>query len=96
MNEKEKPNTLIVCVNRRLEASGPSCAARGSEEIADALEKGVTERNIDVVIERICCLGHCAEGPTLRLVPGGSFLQGTRLEDVPALLDDLAHRCAKD
>ena len=35
------PKTVLVCVNRRFRGNQPSCAQRGSEEIADAIERGV-------------------------------------------------------
>lgn len=95
MSNTGKPKTLIVCVNRRFEFGKPSCAVRGSEEIATALEKGITERNIDIDIERICCLGHCEQGPTLRLAPGGAFFHEVSLGDVPDILSDLADKCGR-
>ncbi len=93
MSDTKKPTTLIVCVNRRFDPGRPSCAARGSFDIARALEKGIAERNIDIQVEQICCLGHCAKGPAMRLAPGGAFYHGTSLTDVPDILDDLAAKC---
>ena len=40
----------------------------------------------------MCCLGQCAQGPTLRLTPGGDFLFGVTMADLPALLDELERR----
>ncbi|MBT5013063.1 MAG: (2Fe-2S) ferredoxin domain-containing protein [Rhodospirillaceae bacterium] len=93
MKNKEKPNTLLVCVNRRLDQGMASCANRGSEEIAQALERGISERHIDITLEPICCLGHCSEGPNLRLAPCGSFFHDTTLDEVPNILDILETRC---
>ena len=89
----EQPKTLIVCVNWRFQADQPSCAARGSEAIADALEAGIRARRIDVVLERICCLAVCEKGPNVRLVPGEDFRHGVALDDVPGILDDLERAC---
>ncbi len=61
--------------------------------IADALEAGIRERAISVVLERLVCFGLCAEGPNARLIPGGSFHKGIKKEDVPALLDELERNC---
>jgi NADH:ubiquinone oxidoreductase subunit E len=93
VSKTKKPKSLIICVNRRLDPGRTSCAARGSEEIAKAIEDGVNERQINIEIERICCLGHCNDGPTMRMAPGGAFFHETGLDDVPQILDDLAARC---
>lgn len=82
-----RPDTLVVCINRRFRTDAPSCAARGSEAIADALERGIRERGIALRVVRIRCFGACSRGPTMRLAPGGAFLFEVRAEDVPALLD---------
>ena len=95
VSKNNKPKTLIVCVNRRLDPGRPSCAARGSEKNATALEKGISDRGIDIEVERIVCLGHCADGPTMRLAPGGAFFHNTKLEDIPGILDDLELQCAR-
>ncbi|MBL6958603.1 MAG: (2Fe-2S) ferredoxin domain-containing protein [Rhodospirillales bacterium] len=83
------PRLLVVCINRRFQADKPSCAGRGGEGIADALEAGIAQRNINITLKRMICLGRCEEGPNARLAPGGDFMTGLTLDDVPALLDDL-------
>ena len=93
MSNTKQPKTLIVCVNQRFEAGRASCAGRGSLEIAKAIESGITERGIDIEVERLCCLGHCTKGPVMRLAPGGAFFHETKLEDVPGILDDLEAKC---
>lgn len=89
----ELPHTFAICINRRLGGDKPSCAARGSEAIADALEAGIRERGISVKIERLVCFGLCAAGPNGRLIPGGAFHKGLKPDDVPSLLDELARVC---
>jgi len=84
------PKTVLVCVNRRFRGDQPSCAQRGSEEIADAIERG-----IDIKVERIICLGQCKKGPTIRFAPAGRFILGTALEDVPALINELHDKCGQ-
>lgn len=92
----ENPHTFAICVNRRFGTDKPSCAARGSEMIADALEAGIREQGIAVTIERLVCFGLCMDGPNGRLIPGGDFHKGIKKENVPALLDELARVCGKD
>lgn len=65
------PRTVLVCINRRFRGDQPSCAARGSEAVADAIETGISQRKIDVRLERSICMGQCTKGPTVRFAPGG-------------------------
>jgi len=91
----DAPHTFAICVNRRFGTDKPSCAARGSELIADEMEAGARERGIAVTIERLVCFGLCMSGPNGRLIPGGAFHKGLKKEDVPALLDELDRVCGK-
>lgn len=91
----ERPKTVIVCINHRFRSDEPSCAARGSIALADALEQGVRERRIDIRVERIRCLGRCSKGPSMRLAPGGIFYLGVTASDIPRLLDVLEARCGR-
>ena len=75
--------TIIVCVNRRLGYDKPSCAARGGEDLAQALEAAVL--GTGVTVTRFNCFGRCAEGPNVR-VQGGRFFRGASVDDVPAIL----------
>lgn len=90
---EQRPRTLLICVNRRFGSDQPSCAARGSVAIADALEAGIRARRIDIETERLRCLGQCLRGPNLRLAPGGSFYHRVAIEDVPSVLDALEKTC---
>ena len=83
----ETPHTLNICVNFRAGTILPSCGARGSRELADALEKGIAERNLPLTLKRLHCMGKCHIGPTMRLSPAGAFVMGAREEDVPRILD---------
>ncbi len=85
--------SILICINRRFHGDQPSCAQRGSEALAEAIESGVAARNINVVVERIKCLAQCTKGPTVRFFPGGRFNLGTTLDDVPDLLDELERTC---
>ena len=91
-----RPTTLVVCINRRLRADQPSCAARGAEALADALERGIAERCLDMRVERIKCLGYCQRGPNLRLAPGGAFFFAVGKDDLSAVLDRLETACGRD
>lgn len=83
----------MVCINRRFRADEASCAKRGSEALADALEAGIRERRIAIKLERSICMGHCQTGPTVRLAPGGRFFHGPALSEVTDILDELEALC---
>lgn len=85
--------SLLICINRRYHGDQPSCAQRGSEALAEAIEAAVAARNINVKIERIKCLAQCTKGPAVRFFPGGRFNLGTSPDDIPALLDELEREC---
>lgn len=78
---------MLVCINRRRGHDKPSCAARGSETIAEALEAGATAHGVQVT--RLKCFGRCAEGPNVRIL-GGRFFRGATPGDVPAILAEAA------
>jgi (2Fe-2S) ferredoxin len=84
-HQDSRVKKLIICINYRANPAQPSCAARGSKELADRLEREIAARGWDIRLERFFCLGRCAEGPNLKLVPGGGFISGItpeKLQDV--------------
>jgi NADH:ubiquinone oxidoreductase subunit E len=81
---------IIICVNRRYGRDSVSCAQRGSEAVADALEAEIQARGLSAVLVRIHCFGKCAQGVNLRIAPGGRFFHGVTLGDLPRVLDYLA------
>lgn len=80
---------VIVCVNYRANPDQPSCAARGSEEIALCIEAEVAKRNLAVCVERFNCLGQCERGPNVRLAPDGKFFNRLSKQDVPVLMVEI-------
>ena len=64
---------LLVCTNFRANPNNPSCAARNSLEVLDAIQSELTKKNIALVIEKSPCMGYCNVGPNVRLAPNGEF-----------------------
>jgi len=87
------PTIVMVCINRRFRADEASCAKRGSEALADALESGIDRRRINIKLEHSVCMGHCQTGPTVRLAPGGRFFHGPAMDEVEAILYELEAMC---
>lgn len=85
---------LLVCVNRRFGGTKPSCAVSGSEAIAAEFERALAVRELDVKVVRSPCQSSCERGPSVRLVPGPVMFLGTKLADVPAVVDRIAAELA--
>ena len=81
--------TIVVCTNLRPFTTQPSCARRGSEELAAWLESEIEARGLDAQVDRAVCLGHCQHGPNVRLL-GGDFYHEATEEKLILLLDTLA------
>ncbi|HYD34044.1 MAG TPA: (2Fe-2S) ferredoxin domain-containing protein [Methylophilaceae bacterium] len=80
------PKKVLVCVNYRANQAHPSCAARGSEAIADALEQALSQHLPGLKVERLNCLGQCGAGPNVRLSPAGPWYHQLTLDDIPMLV----------
>jgi len=87
--------SLLICINERQDPTRPSCAQRGSLQLAEAIEKEIADRGVELKVERIHCLGHCQKGPTMRLAPGGKFYLGKKDTEIKAILDDIESRLKK-
>jgi len=82
----EKPLFNVrICTNKRLNTDNlPSCAGRGSRDIADKLEKILLEKAIPAKLIRSVCMNNCQNGPNMK-VQGGEFYNGVTHSD----LDDI-------
>lgn len=87
-----RPDKILICVNRRFKSDEASCAQRGSLAIAEAFERGIQARQIDIAFDRFVCFGQCQKGPTVKLVPG-DFILGASLDMVEGILDKLEAAC---
>ena len=81
--------TIVMCVNFRPFTHNPSCAQRGSKELADWVEGEIRSRGLDAKVDRSVCLGHCPIGPNVRLL-GEDFIHEATREKLIPLLDGLA------
>jgi NADH:ubiquinone oxidoreductase subunit E len=84
-NEPERH--LAICINERLTGHSPSCGGRGSRALAGQLEQALLQQGIAMPLRHVDCLGRCAEGPNLRLAPGGHFTTLAGETEIPALLE---------
>ena len=69
-----------VCVNKRLNTDNlPSCAGRGSRDLADELEKILLENAIPAKLIRSPCMNNCKIGPNLK-IQGAELFNGVSEE----------------
>lgn len=80
---------LFICVNFRANPDQPSCAARGSKDLALCLEAEIAKHKLNIGIERSGCLGFCDVGPNLKLAPNGNFFHHFNKQAIPAFLKQL-------
>lgn len=81
----EVKNKIYVCGNHR--AGGAGCVNRG-KAVLDALMTQASEREDDIQIVKGTCLGHCSEGPNVK-IHGGRIFNEVQVGDVAGILDAL-------
>lgn len=81
--------SVVLCVNRRMSDTNPSCANSGSEELGKIIERKLRDNDMDVAVEKVYCLGDCHNGPNLRIDPGGQFFNNFKEENIPELLHEI-------
>jgi len=84
---------LFTCVNRRPDGTPKgSCAARGSEDLHDALKARLKERGLSGALARPCsssCQDLCWAGPVVFVAPEGIVYGRVALDDVDEIIDAL-------
>lgn len=72
---------IAMCINLRIGNMIPSCGARGSRAVFAKL-KALSDQNLlPCELEAQHCMGHCHEGPTIRLFPSGDWVLGVKPEE---------------
>lgn len=64
---------ILVCTNYRVNPNFPSCHARESKALVAHLSLQLVQQKINLIAEESQCLGYCAVGPNVRLIPNGRF-----------------------
>jgi len=78
---------VLVCVNDR-EPPAPSCGPNGGHEIRDLLREEVRRRGLaaQVRVSQVKCLGQCADGPNVMVLPKGTWFKRVTTADVPDII----------
>ena len=77
---------LVVCVNERLGSGQPSCVGSGNLDYVADMRRLIAEAGLPVPIVERECLGRCAEGPVMRIAPGGAFFTGIDAGVLPRII----------
>lgn len=81
---------LFVCINRRPDDNPKGCcAAKGSEEVYQALKAELAARGLNKLEARVStssCLDQCATGVTLLVEPDHFFYGHVTVADVPEIV----------
>lgn len=77
---------ILVCTNFRANLNNPSCAARDSQLVLDALKEQLVNKHIVIEVEESPCMGYCNAGPNLRLAPNGEFFHGVTVANLAKLI----------
>src|SRR5512136_2779482 len=78
---------VYACDQRKPEGA-PSCSARGSGAVIEALRREITAQGLSDAVQLTTCgsLGLCERGPNLVVYPEGHWYSGVRPEDVPEIV----------
>lgn len=92
----EKPLFNVrICINKRLNTDNlPSCAGRGSRDLADKLEQILIQNAIPAKLIRSPCMNNCQNGPNMK-VQGGDFYNGVTEDDFPDIVEAIKAEVAR-
>ncbi len=84
---------VFVCGNERPPEVRCSCGASGGKELRDVLKAMVKERRLNgrIRVSQSGCMDRCEKGPNLMVFPDNAWFSHVTHEDLPAILDALAH-----
>jgi (2Fe-2S) ferredoxin/SAM-dependent methyltransferase len=79
---------VYICDQKKAEGV-PSCPARGSERVIDALRRELAARKMadEVQLTTTGSLGLCERGPNMVVYPDGVWYSGLTPEDIPEIIE---------
>jgi NADH-quinone oxidoreductase subunit F len=100
-NGSEKTKTTEICL-----CAGAGCIASGSLELKKALLEAMNENGVQVPVKETGCLGPCAAGPVIKMLPGNVYYEQLTPADAKriveehiiggAIIEDFVHRNADE
>jgi sirohydrochlorin cobaltochelatase len=76
---------VLVCQNLR-EGGANCCMKRGAGDLYPALKAAVKEATVDVRVSKTSCMGVCATGSTVVIMPDNIWLGEVSVDDIPEIL----------
>jgi (2Fe-2S) ferredoxin len=80
---------LVVCINERLGSGQRSCVGSGNLGYISDIEQMIKAVGLEVKIVKRECLGRCAEGPIMRIAPGGRLFTEVDQSSLASIIDEL-------
>lgn len=92
----EKPLFNVrLCTNKRLNTDQqPSCAGRGSKELADKIESLLLAQSIPAKLVRSPCMNNCKIGPNLK-IQAAELFNGVTDDTIPEIIDSIKAEVAR-
>lgn len=79
---------ILVCVNER-EDGRECCGQKGSLALYERLKTRVKEFYMNIRVSRTGCLGNCATGVTVAIMPDNLYFGEVREEDIETIVEYL-------
>lgn len=76
---------VLVCINQKKD--GACCNTHDSEQLFQALKEAFMRTFLDVRVVSTGCLGKCANGPTVVIMPDNTWLVEVKETDIPAIVE---------
>ncbi|MEK7615257.1 MAG: (2Fe-2S) ferredoxin domain-containing protein [Patescibacteria group bacterium] len=89
LSDKQFEKLVLVCVNEREDGS-ECCGQKGSLELFHKLKAAIKLVRTDTRVSRTGCLGNCASGITVAIMPKNVYLGGVQESDIEEIVKMLA------
>jgi (2Fe-2S) ferredoxin len=91
-NELPRQKIVFVCVNERPPGERTHCSQNGGAEVHARLKEMVKERRLrsKIRVSKSGCMDRCEDGPNVMVFPDCRWYSGVGLEDLDALLEEVA------
>jgi len=86
--QKQFEQLVLVCVNEK-DPGKECCGAKGAEDLHHALKMAVLDLGISARVTKTGCLGNCATGITVALMPQNIYYAKVKQRDIPEILEQL-------
>lgn len=77
---------ILVCTNEK-DNGKDCCALKGGAELYAALKLAMAVADPSVRVSKTSCLGRCADGTIVVVMPDNLWFGGVTQSDIPALLE---------